>query len=192
MSNSESFNRPLETDKLAEQRIEDARLRDMFEQRLKAYRNKENKLETVYSDELEIGMEVSETVEVTEDLITAFAVFSEDVNPIHVDDEYAKGTRFHERILHGAYSLNVISKLLGTRLPGVGTIFGGLTDLNFHAPVKVGDTLTTYVKVAAIGEKGKVTFDVGAKVGNVDVVTAKAFVIAPRKKIEPNQSRPES
>lgn len=191
MSNPESFNRPVEADKPIEQSAEDARLRDMFDQRLKSFRNKDKKLETVYFDELKEKMEVNETIEVTKELIDLFAIISGDENPIHVDDEYAKGTRFGERILHGAYSLNVISKLLGTQLPGVGTIFVGLTDVKFHAPIKVGDTVTTYVRVAAIGEKGKVTFDVGAKVGDIDVVTAKALVIAPRKKIEPNQNKLE-
>ena len=65
--------------------------------------------------------------------------------PAHIDAEFAASTRFQGVIAHGMWGAALISAVLGTRLPGPGTIYAGQT-LKFHAPVRVGDTLTISVR----------------------------------------------
>jgi acyl dehydratase len=80
--------------------------------------------------------------------IELFAVMSGDVNPAHVDAEYARGDMFHGIVAHGMWGASLISTLLGTRLPGPGTIYLEQT-LRFRHPVSVGDTITVSVAVAS-------------------------------------------
>lgn len=76
----------------------------------------------------------------------SFAKLTGDVNPIHLDDDYAQQTRFKERIAHGLLVTSYISTILGTKLPGKDTIY--LSQYaRFKAPVKIGDTLTIIGKV---------------------------------------------
>lgn len=86
--------------------------------------------------------------------IQLFAVLSGDANPQHLDEDFAANTRFHSVIAHGMFGGALISAVLGTRLPGPGTIYLGQT-LKFTAPVRVGDTLTTSVTVTARDEARK-------------------------------------
>ena len=75
-----------------------------------------------------------------------FAGVSTDVNPAHLDEEYAKGTQFGGRIAHGMLSASFISAVLANKLPGPGTIYMAQT-LKFKAPVRIGDTVTATVTV---------------------------------------------
>ena len=78
--------------------------------------------------------------------IQLFAVMSGDVNPQHLDPDFAASTRFHGVIAHGMWGAALISAVLGTRLPGPGTIYLSQT-LKFLAPVRIGDTLSIRVTV---------------------------------------------
>ena len=73
--------------------------------------------------------------------IQLFAIMSGDVNPAHVDPEYARSSMFHEVIAHGMGGGALISTVLGTEFPGPGTIYISQT-LKFSRPVKVGDSIT--------------------------------------------------
>ena len=120
----------------------------------------------------------------TEQDITLFAVMSGDINPAHVDPEYAMSSRFREVIGHGMWSGALISTVLGTDFPGPGTIYLGQS-LRFRRPVKVGDTIT--IKVTAKEKdaiKGKVMLDTECinQDGEV-VVSGTAEVIAPKEKV---------
>jgi phosphate acetyltransferase len=120
----------------------------------------------------------------TEQDITLFAVMSGDINPAHVDPEYAMSSRFREVIGHGMWSGALISTVLGTDFPGPGTIYLGQS-LRFRRPVKVGDTIT--IKVTAKEKdaaKGKVLLDTECinQDGEV-VVSGTAEVIAPKEKV---------
>ncbi len=75
-----------------------------------------------------------------------FAGVTGDMNPIHVDAEYAKQSMFGERIAHGMLIAGLISAVLGTQLPGPNSIYLG-QDLKFVAPVKIGDTIKVMVTV---------------------------------------------
>ncbi len=93
-----------------------------------------------------IGEEASRSRKITTDLIKAFARVSGDLNPIHLDEEYAKHTRFGGRIAHGMLAASLVSAVLGTQLPGAGAIYLS-QQIRFLAPVRPGDTITARVQV---------------------------------------------
>jgi phosphate acetyltransferase len=135
-------------------------------------------------DEIKIGDSVTLARTLTEQDITLFAVMSGDINPAHVDPEYAMSSRFREVIGHGMWSGALISTVLGTVFPGPGTIYLG-QNLRFRRPVKVGDTVTIKVTAKEMdAAKGKVMLD--TECANQDgevVVSGTAEVIAPREKV---------
>jgi 3-hydroxybutyryl-CoA dehydratase len=88
---------------------------------------------------------------ISDDDIRAFADATGDRNPLHLDEEFAKQTRFGRRIAHGMLSASLISAVIANELPGQGSIYLGQT-LQFVAPVFVGDTVTARVTVSAIRE----------------------------------------
>ena len=92
---------------------------------------------------------LSKTID--DDAIRAFASASGDHNPLHLDEEFAKGTRFGKRIAHGMLSASLISAVIAHDLPGQGSIYLGQT-LQFVAPVFPGDTVTARVTVTSIRE----------------------------------------
>jgi phosphotransacetylase/acyl dehydratase len=135
-------------------------------------------------DEIKIGDTATLERTLTEQDIKLFAVMSGDINPAHVDPEYAMSSRFREVIGHGMWSGALISTVLGTEFPGPGTIYLG-QNLRFRRPVKEGDTIT--VKVTAKEKdaaKGRIALDTEClnQDGEV-VVSGTADVIAPTEKV---------
>lgn len=108
-----------------------------------------NKIGGYNIEDLQPGMSASVSKTVTEADIIMFAGVSTDVNPAHLDEEYAKGTQFGGRIAHGMLSASLISAVLANKLPGAGTIYLGQT-LKFKAPVRIGDTVTAAVTVREV------------------------------------------
>ena len=101
--------------------------------------------------------EITKTIEQTD--IQAFADLTGDHNPVHLDEEFAKTTRFGRRIAHGMLTASLISSVLANELPGEGSVYLGQT-LQFVAPVFPGDTITARVTVKDIREgKGIVKLD---------------------------------
>ena len=100
---------------------------------------------------LKVGDSASLTREITDEDIRAFAELSGDVNPVHLDDDFARTTRFGRRIAHGMLGASLISTVLGTKLPGQGAIYLSQT-LQFLAPIFPGDTLIAKVIVTKIKE----------------------------------------
>ena len=130
--------------------------------------------------ELKVGdcAETSRTI--TEHDVYTFAGLSGDLNPAHIDQEYAKGTFFKTRIAHGLISAGLVSAVLGMQLPGPGTIW--LTQvLNFKAPVRIGDTITARVEVAEIMEKSVRLKTTCTNQEGVVVLDGEALVSPPRK-----------
>jgi 3-hydroxybutyryl-CoA dehydratase len=93
--------------------------------------------------------EITKTIEQAD--IDAFASVSGDHNPVHVDEEFAKTTRFGRRIAHGMMTASLISSVLANKLPGEGSVYLGQT-LQFVAPVFPGDEVTARVTVKDIRE----------------------------------------
>jgi phosphate acetyltransferase len=136
-------------------------------------------------DEINVGDCASLVRTLTRDDISLFAVMSGDVNPAHVDEEYARSDMFHTIIAHGMWGGALISTLLGTRLPGPGTIYLGQT-LRFTRPVALGDTITVSVKATAKDEqKHRVTFacECVNQRGEA-VIRGDADVMAPTEKVK--------
>lgn len=105
---------------------------------------------TGYSiDNLRAGQKASFTKSITETDVYLFAGISGDINPAHINEEYAKNTYFKRRIAHGILSGALISAVIGVQLPGPGTIYASQS-LNFLAPVYFGDTITSTVEVKEI------------------------------------------
>lgn len=97
-------------------------------------------------DDIKVGDEASLARTITEAHIVNFAGVTGDMNPIHVDAEYAAHSMFKERIAHGMLVAGLISAVVGTQLPGPNSIYLG-QDLKFVAPVMIGDTITVVVTV---------------------------------------------
>lgn len=98
---------------------------------------------------LRLGDHASLHRTVTDADILSFAEVVGDHNPLHVDDEYAKTTRFHGRIAHGAFAVGLVSSVLGNLLPGPGSVYLSQT-ARFLKPVRPGDTVTVSVIVTDI------------------------------------------
>lgn len=116
--------------------------------------------------------------------IDAFAIVSGDVNPAHVDSDFAEGDIFHKVIAHGMWGGALISNVLGTQLPGPGTIYLEQS-LKFLKPVGIGDTVTVRVTVVEKNfEKKRLTLDCTCTNGDgKPVIAGQAHVIAPDRKI---------
>ena len=130
-------------------------------------------------DKIEAGMSASIAKTITETDIVLFSAVSTDVNPAHLDEEYAKTTPFGGRIAHGMLSAGLISAVLANKLPGAGTIYLG-QNLSFRAPVRPGDTVKATVTVkSVVPEKRRVVLETVCTVGDTVVITGEATVLAP-------------
>ncbi len=141
-------------------------------------------IENLTFDELQLGQQATLRRTLTRDDISTFALLSGDVNPAHVDAEYAENTRFHGVIAHGMFAGALISSLLGTEFPGPGTIYLAQS-LQFHVPVHVGDTLDVVVCVASKNDQ-RHTVVLACTVHNQrgeQVVSGEATVRAPKQRV---------
>ncbi|MBN8195879.1 MULTISPECIES: MaoC family dehydratase [Thalassospira] len=140
-----------------------------------------NGLEGLYLEDLEVGLAASYAKTVTETDIVMFAGLSGDTNPVHLNDEYARTTMFEGRIAHGMLSAGFISTVLGTRLPGPGTIYLS-QNLQFKAPVRIGDTVTAKVIVREIiAGKKRAILETNCYVGDRCVISGEATVMVPSR-----------
>ena len=141
-------------------------------------------------DEIKVGDGASLQRTLTERDIQLFAVMSGDVNPAHVDPDYAKNSMFHEVIAHGLWGGALISTVLGTLYPGPGTVYIDQT-LHFSRPVTLGDTITVSVKVKEKFDRTKhVLLDCACV--NQDgraVIRGVAEVLAPSEKVRRHRAQ---
>jgi 3-hydroxybutyryl-CoA dehydratase len=135
---------------------------------------------TGYSlEDLSVGMSATYEHIVTENDVVQFADISGDRNPVHLDEAYARTTRFKGRIVHGMLSASFLSTTIAARLPGPGTIY--LTqNLSFRAPVRIGDKVEARVTVTdIIREKARVVLKTVCRVGDIVVIDGDALVMVP-------------
>jgi phosphate acetyltransferase/phosphate butyryltransferase len=134
--------------------------------------------------EIRVGDGASLLRTVTNRDIQLFAAVSGDVNPAHVDAQYAKSSFFQEIIAHGMLSGSLISTVIGTRYPGPGTIYRSQS-LRFLKPVHIGDRLTVTVSVKSVEQSTRrVTLATRCVDQDGEVVTeGEAEVIAPAEKL---------
>jgi 3-hydroxybutyryl-CoA dehydratase len=132
-----------------------------------------------------VGDLSSMKVLIGDQMVRGYADQYGDHNPIHLDDQAGRESLFKARIAHGMLSFNFFSTLLGAGFPGPGTIFTGVQDWRFTAPVKIGDELALEVKVASAREKSSGAYDLvfearAIKNDGTSVMSGKLSVIAPK------------
>jgi 3-hydroxybutyryl-CoA dehydratase len=134
-----------------------------------------------FFEDLLIGQTATLSKTITEDDILMYSAVSLDTNPIHMDDEAARRSRFGGRIAHGMLSAGLISALLGTRLPGPGTIYLRQS-LKFRAPVKIGSTVKAIVKITDLNLPRKsATLRTKCMVMEDVVIDGEAIVLVPTR-----------
>jgi 3-hydroxybutyryl-CoA dehydratase len=134
---------------------------------------------SVYLDELKPGLSASIERTVTEQDVQLFGEATGDMNPVHFDEEFARKTVFRGRVAHGALSIGYISALLGTVLPGAGSIFVSAS-IVFKLPVRIGDTVVTTATVREVVGR-EVIMDCVCTVAGKQVLESEARVLAPRR-----------
>ena len=104
-----------------------------------------DKIQAYSFDEISIGKTEQFTIVVEEKLVNNFAEISGDFNPLHMDENYAKTTKFEKRVCHGMLLASLLSRLIGMNVPGKNALYFSQS-LNFRLPCFIGD------KVTVIGE----------------------------------------
>jgi len=133
-------------------------------------------------DELHVGMAAEKTVHVTEDRIRLFAEASDDFNPVHLDEEFASRTAYRGRIAHGLLSAAFGSAVVGTILPGAGSIYISQT-LAFHFPVRIGDSVRIVITVIEMEtDSARVELKCEGFVGDKLIMDGVAVVRVPRRR----------
>jgi len=139
-------------------------------------------LKGISIQDLKCGQSSSYTKQITNKDVLLFAEVSGDDNPVHVNEAFAQTTMFKGRIVHGALVASLFSKILGTQLPGMGTIYLG-QESRFMKPVRIDETITATVTIIEIiAEKNRVILETIARnsAGEI-VVSGKATVLAPKE-----------
>lgn len=135
----------------------------------------------IFIEDMKIGLTRHLDKTVTDRDIELFAEVSEDRNPVHLNDAYAKTTMFEGRIAHGMLTAALISAVIGEQLPGHGTVYLR-QNMAFLAPVRPGDTVRAEVEVLAVDErKRRVTLATRCRVGETMVLRGEALVLAPTR-----------
>jgi len=131
--------------------------------------------------EIKIGDSATYSKTVTESDVVLFAGVSGDLNPVHINAEYAKESMFGRRIAHGMLGASFISTVLGTQLPGPGSIYLG-QELKFTKPVFLGDTVTVTCTVTERNEeKNRLKIETIARNQHGDsVITGFATIMPPK------------
>ena len=130
-------------------------------------------------DSLKLGSTASVTRVLTGDVVRQFALLSGDTQPLHLDDEYAKETRFGQRIAHGALLVGMVSAVLGVEMADADftVIFLGL-DVRFVMPVHLGDSVTAKCEVTDVrDDKPIVTLATECKRDDGEIVMTGTAVV---------------
>jgi len=141
--------------------------------------------DVVLRSDFQIGERASFSKTVTEADVTTFAGLIGDFNPIHVDAEYARKSRFGQRVAHGMFTGGLISAVLGNKLPGPGAIYLS-QQIEFLAPVYIGDTITATVEVISWRpDKRIITLKTDCyNQDDKQIVTGKAVLMVDRPQVD--------
>jgi len=134
-----------------------------------------------FFEDLQVGMSASITKVMSDADVHKFAEATGDSNPVHLDDRAAAKSQFKVRVAHGMLSAGLISAVLGTKLPGSGTIYMSQS-LRFRAPVAIGAEVVATVEVTALDPaKKRVTLSTTCTVAGKPVLTGEALVMVPSR-----------
>ncbi|HVY18359.1 MAG TPA: MaoC family dehydratase [Rhodopila sp.] len=135
----------------------------------------------LFFEDLQIGQSARMGKTITEADILMFSAVSMDTNPLHMNQEAAERSRFGGRIAHGMLSGSLISAVLGTRLPGPGSIYVS-QNLVFKGPVRPGETVTAIVEITGLNpDKKRATLRTQCLVKEVVVIDGEACVLVPSR-----------
>ena len=163
-----------------------------FEKANKSIRVREPnaKLHGFYFEDLKQGMEASFNKTINDSDVINFANITGDTNPVHLNQEFASKTLFKGRVIHGMLTASLISTVIGTKLPGPGCIYVS-QNLNFKAPVKVGNNVTAVCKVKKIiSDKRMIKMDTICYVANTVVLEGQATILVPLRPTEQSNAPP--
>lgn len=139
-------------------------------------------------DEISLGEKAYFSKTMSETDIYQFSAVTGDFNPAHVNEVYAENTFFKKRIAHGMLTLSLVSNILGTQLPGPGTIFVS-ESVQFKAPVYINDTIEAVVEITEKQpEKNRVFFEAYCINQNDQVVLTAQGEVMPPKRRKPKES----
>ena len=134
-----------------------------------------------FIEDLSVDMTALFAKTITEADIVLFAGISGDINPVHLNHEFATETMFEGRIAHGMLTASFISTVIGTKLPGPGAIYLKQS-LNFRAPVRAGDTVRARATIReVIANKRRVVLETVATVGDTVVLDGEALIMVPSR-----------
>lgn len=133
--------------------------------------------------EFEVGQKAFVKKTISEEDVRDFARISGDDNPLHLDETYAAGSRFGKRVVHGMLAASLISRVIGTRLPGEGTIYLSQS-LKFLKPVFIGDTIQAEVEITKLDtDRGRITLETRVTRSEGEcVLIGEALVIPPENR----------
>ncbi len=135
----------------------------------------------MFIEDLEVGMEAEFEKTLSTSDIESFADASGDTNPVHLDDEYAATTVFRSRIAHGMLTASLLSTILGTIMPGPGTIYLSQS-VRFKAPVKPGETVVAKATISELQrERRRAKLTCECRVGDTVVLDGEAQVMVPSR-----------
>ena len=141
-----------------------------------------DELHGLYLEDLKVGMTAVYAKTVTEADIVMFAGISGDINPVHLNHEFASETMFEGRIAHGMLSASFISTVIGTKLPGPGAIYLS-QNLKFKAPVRAGDTVLARTTITEIiPDKRRLAMRTVCTVADKVVIEGDAVIMVPGKR----------
>jgi 3-hydroxybutyryl-CoA dehydratase len=129
-------------------------------------------------EDIQVGDKAYKSVLVDEALLSSWASLTGDLNPVHMDEEYASQSFFRRRVAHGLLPASLIGAILGNELPGPGSIYLSQS-LEFKGPVYLGDQITAAVTVMEKDDSLK-KFRLQTEIVNQrgqTVLTGEAFIL---------------
>jgi 3-hydroxybutyryl-CoA dehydratase len=129
---------------------------------------------------LTVGQTYETSFTITAELIEGFATVTDDYNPIHLDENYARQTIFEKRVAQGMLGAGLLSGVLGCQFPGIGTIYLSQT-LKFLKTMFIGDKITLRLEVLEIiNAKNRVRLETAfTNQKGEAVITGEALVMPP-------------
>lgn len=135
----------------------------------------------LYFEDISVGMVATFEKRISDEDVAAFARISGDVNPLHLDDEFARQTRAGGRVVHGMVTASLISTLVGCKLPGPGCLWMGQT-LRFLRPVKAGALVSARAEVVETDvDRQRVRMRTTCRVADDLVIDGEALVWVPSR-----------
>lgn len=137
--------------------------------------------EDLFLEDFELGYTVENRHVITDDIVHSFCALTGDYSPLHVDDEFAKASRFGRRLVHGMLTSAYITEIIGMKLPGRNGIYMNQS-LAFRKPVYIGDEVTIRAEIMGIDqEKSRIRLATTCLARNETVVDGEALIFVPKR-----------